>query len=258
MNKQKKPGGIEWTRVWGRDGYTWNPVTGCKHGCRWHMNGATAICYAEAIANHFTNAYPKGFEHIEFHPKRLSEPSKVKKPAGVFLDSMSDLMGIGVKSNWIHQVLDVCRENSHHVFFLLTKNAPRLLQFQFPNNVWVGVSSSPDILFGKDMDGNRKQRYMIKALDVLSKVDANVKWMSLEPLNGNYSEVLREYSGVLNWATVGAASNGRKYYPPLREHYYPTMSELDRQKIPVFFKGNMRSFGITKNDWTEEYPVRYM
>lgn len=29
MNEQKAPKGIEWTRVNGRRGYTWNPTAGC-------------------------------------------------------------------------------------------------------------------------------------------------------------------------------------------------------------------------------------
>ena len=45
MNKQDKGNGkrgIEWTD------YTWNPVGGCRHGCRWEMpDGAIALCCFE-------------------------------------------------------------------------------------------------------------------------------------------------------------------------------------------------------------------
>jgi DNA repair photolyase len=33
---------IEWTWLWGRQGYTWNPFTGCTHGCFY--------CYARTLA----------------------------------------------------------------------------------------------------------------------------------------------------------------------------------------------------------------
>lgn len=275
MNEQKPPGMIEWTRIKNPDGttrkgFTWSPVAGCLHGCRWHMRQEdnlmfedleeeapeTAICYAELIANsaRLQRSYPKGFEHIYWHPERLGQPKKMKEPAGIFLDAMSDAMGVGVKEEWIEQVLDVCRETPWHNYQLLTKNAPRLLKFDFPENIWIGVSSSPDILMGKEMDAHRKQRYMNRALEVLSQIDVPVRWISFEPLNQDYSEVLDRYPNVIQWAVVGAASNGRKYYPPRREDFEMTMGALNSQSIPVFYKGNMSSLQSAKNHWREEFP----
>lgn len=258
MNKQSK-NGIEWTD------YTWNPVKGCLHGCRWHMQQPDvmfgdghieeAICYAEVIANKFNRAYPKGFEHIYWHPEILDAPKKIKTGVKIFLDSMSDLMGVGVEEDWIKQVLEVCAETPRHTYQLLTKNAPRLLKFDFPQNVWVGVSSSPDILMGKKMDNNRKKRYMHRALEVLSQVDAPVRWISFEPLNEDYSWVLKEHQNVIQWAVIGAASNGRKYYPPRTDHYERTLAELEAQSVPVFFKGNMKSLREAAINWREDFPV---
>lgn len=261
MNEQKPPKGIEWARVWGRRGFTWNPVGGCLHGCRWHMQSnnmfddkVTAICYAEVIANKFRRAYPKGFEHIYWRPELLQEPLKLKEPAGIFLDSMSDLMGIGVKEEWVRQVLDVCKQTPQHIYFLLTKYVPNLLKFEFPSNVWVGVSSSPDIFMGTHMDSHRKHRYMEKALKTLSQVDVPVRWISFEPLNQDYSGWLQKYPDVIQWAVIGAASNGRKNYPPVLEDYLATEAELDRQSIPVFYKGNMNCLREAAMNWRQEFP----
>ena len=64
MNRQREPKGIEWTRVHGRDGYTWNPTGGCMHGCTWRMpDGSVTECYAKTIAERFTSSYSHGFEH---------------------------------------------------------------------------------------------------------------------------------------------------------------------------------------------------
>ena len=107
---------IEWA------GMTWNPVTGCKHGCEY--------CYARRIANRFGSAdcivvdklgasrisgyptlgeplymakknggsrvspYPFGF-HPTFHKYRLDEPKKVKTPQRIFVVSMGDLLALG-------------------------------------------------------------------------------------------------------------------------------------------------------------------
>lgn len=140
MNKQG-PNGIEWTQ------FSWNPVSGCHHACTWTMpDGRVAECYAKTVAERVAmTAYPEGFAHHYWHPERLEEPLKVKKPARIFLDSMSDLMGAWVPDEQIEDVLDICRRASWHQFQLLTKNAPRLLKFngRIPSNVWVGVSAPP-------------------------------------------------------------------------------------------------------------------
>ena len=68
--------GIQWTD------YTFNPVAGCFHRCRWTMpDGSVAICYAEEIAKKFTTGYPLGFEHHYWRPQNLTEPLKLKDPA---------------------------------------------------------------------------------------------------------------------------------------------------------------------------------
>ncbi len=110
MNKQQKSvtkRGIEWTD------FTWNVIGGCKHRCRWEMpDGSVAICYAEEVANALRSDkfYPQGFENHYYHPDRLTEPLKVKTPAKIFLDSMSDLMGHWVPDEQIEAVLDIARK----------------------------------------------------------------------------------------------------------------------------------------------------
>ena len=87
---------------------SWNPVTGCLHGCKY--------CYAARMACRFAgnvdtgseriheiehqiyrddgtvNPYPFGFDPT-FHRYRLDEPKHWKKPRNIFVCSMADLMG---------------------------------------------------------------------------------------------------------------------------------------------------------------------
>ncbi|MBL7836709.1 MAG: DUF5131 family protein [Bacteroidetes bacterium] len=246
MNKQaKSPSkrGIEWTD------YTWNPVGGCKHGCRWEMpDGTVAECYAETVAERVAqSAYPFGFEHHYWRPELLKEPLKLIEPARIFLDSMSDLMGHWVPDKQVNQVLDICREAHWHSFQLLTKNAPRLAEFEFPANVWVGVSAPPSIMFGKRLSLKQQARMLSRMLDMLRSVQAPIKWMSIEPLSFDIAPLLVE-SG-LQWAVIGAATNGKKAYQPKQEWVQNVLDVLDAQGTKVFFKGN-----LLWEPWREEFP----
>ncbi|NDJ62930.1 MAG: DUF5131 family protein, partial [Chloroflexi bacterium] len=211
MNKQKKKNGkrgIEWCD------FTWNPVSGCQHACRWEMpDGTIAECYAETIANRLAQkAYPQGFAHHYWHPKTLEAPVKLKQPARIFLDSMSDLMGHWVPDEQVEKVLDVCARAEWHTFQLLTKNAPRLKQFQFPPNVWVGVSAPPSFMFGRRLSFAQQTRMVQRLVNILQDVDVPVRWMSIEPLSFDIAPLLAHSN--LQWAVIGAATHGRKIYQP--------------------------------------------
>lgn len=141
---------------------TWNPVTGCLHGCEY--------CYARRIAERFrareiydpdcqcqrslikrgmlkgtgkplelnypweqknkdgsiTNAaYPFGFEPT-FHRYKLDEPQKWRKPRTIFVCSMADLFGEWVPDEWIAEVFRACDAAPQHRYLFLTKNPERL------------------------------------------------------------------------------------------------------------------------------------
>lgn len=246
MNKQAKSAtkrGIEWTE------YTWNPVGGCQHGCRWEMpDGTIAECYAETVAERVAqSSYPNGFEYHYWRPELLNEPLALAKPSRIFLDSMSDLMGHWVTDGQIEQVLDICRQAKQHQFQLLTKNAPRLLKFKFPDNVWVGVSAPPSIMFGRRLSVAQQSRMLKRMLDVLKQVDVPIRWMSIEPLSFDIAPLLE--NSKLQWAVIGAATNGAKAYQPKREWVQNVLDVLGKQGTKIFFKGN-----LVWHEWFEQLP----
>lgn len=131
MGKKTK---IEWSTM------TWNPITGCYHGCKY--------CYARRIAERFKakhisgdginvaylgspfmndgkkEPYPFGFTPT-FHAYRLDEPRLVKEGQNIFVCSMADLFGEWVPDEWIEKVFDACRKAPQHVYLFLTKNPSR-------------------------------------------------------------------------------------------------------------------------------------
>ena len=253
MNQQEKRKagklvgrGVQWCT------HTWNYVGGCYHACRWQMpDGEIAECYAKDVAEGIAQAfYPNGFEHHYFHPERLDEPLKLKEHARIFLDSMADLMGHWVPDDQILAVLDVCRRAHWHDFQLLTKNAPRLLKFReaFPLNLWVGASTPPDFMFGKRLERHQQIRMLDRTLAILAQIDVPVRWMSVEPLSWDVAPIFAA-NKPLQWAVIGAASNGPVKYQPDPRHVQNLLDVFAAQRVPVFFKGNLEW-----TPWLEYFP----
>lgn len=263
MNEQKPPMGIEWTRIKNADGsvrrgFTWNPIAGCLHDCEWNIAGERAECYAKTIAEKFTAAYPNGFASYYWHPKRLNDPLKEADGAGIFPDSMSDLFGRWVQLEHLLAVLEVMRKAYWHIFQTLTKNTVGYYRVDdLPLNMWLGISSPPDHMFKHEMSDRQKLAYLHRALKTLQDFAEKgyVTWMSFEPLSQDWAEVVAQYPGALKWAVIGAASNGRVYYPPEEQHVRNLLTVLDAENVPVFYKGNMKSLPFAKENWRENFPV---
>ncbi len=238
MNKQKKGTGIEWTMPYGRTGYTWNPVFGCKHDCTWTMPDGTHIeCYAATIANRFG----MDFKQYTFKEHILNDPLRLKKPSCIFVGSMADLFGHWVPGEDIKRVLDVMRKADWHIFQTLSKYPIRLAQFNpYPDNVWVGVSLPMGRLSRKSA-----ARALAVYLKHLSRVQARVRFMSIEPLWFNAAPVFRKWFETygelpLQWAIIGAASNGRRTYQPDRNWVDQLVAFLKSVGVPVFMKNNLK------------------
>lgn len=252
LNMQQKNGrrGIEWTDA------TWNPIKGCVHQCRWEMpNGEIAVCYAEDVAEGIAKAsYPNGFDAHYWNPTILDSPTTTKSPLKIFVGSMSDVFGAQVPSEQIQAVLDVANNCPEHTFQFLTKNVPRVNDFKLPPNVWIGASMPPDFMFGKRLSRNSQARMLERMLKLLTDTRASVRWMSFEPLSWNVSEIVAEYPVALDWAVIGAASSGRKKYPPEHSHFDALCDVLNFQEVPIFYKGNLSSLPSAKTKWREDFP----
>lgn len=238
MNKTS----IEWCD------YTWNPVSGCYHPCRdiycyntikqnsvlnrfgaRHKNQAGEIIVTSAWRSRETGKphiakkgeiYPFGYD-CTLYPERLNQPLKVKKPGRIFVVDVGDLFGSWVPKDWIDQVLEITKQCPQHTFQFLTKNPKRLLEFKFGQNCWVGTSINSN----KDA----------KKADILEKVSAPVKYLSIEPLLG---EVVFDLS-AFQWLIVGAQTGKN---PPLPDNNWvdAILRQAARLKIPVFMKDNLK------------------
>jgi len=176
---------IEWTEA------TWNPVTGCSKispGCK--------NCYAERMALRLRAMgqvnYVNGFD-LTLHPGSFPIPLRWKKPQTIFVNSMSDLFHKDVPSDFILKAFEVMVRADWHRFQVLTKRSQRLLELDselpWAPHIWMGVSvESEDYTF---------------RIDHLRRTNAQVKFLSLEPLLGPLSNL--NLQGI-QWAIVGGES----------------------------------------------------
>jgi len=205
---------IEWTES------TWNPVTGCTKispGCK--------HCYAERMAMRLKamgqSKYANGFQ-LTLHKSTLEQPLGWKKPCVIFVNSMSDLFHRDVPSAFIHQTFDVMCRASWHTFQVLTKRSRRLLELNpeidWPNNVWMGVSvENEDYAF---------------RIEHLRQTDAQIKFLSLEPLLGPLSNL--NLQGI-DWVIVGGES-GPGARPMAEEWVVEIRDQCLAAQVPFFFK----------------------
>lgn len=233
--------GISWAA------WSWNPVTGCLHGCDY--------CYARAIATRFTDTYPAGFTPLFHHDPdngytRLDAPTNTTIPAAhrddpayrrVFVCSMADLYGRWVPDEWIKQVHESMLASPQWQYILLTKFPARYAGLDLPPGAWVGTS----------VDEQKRVRIAEKAFREIGGV--TVKWLSLEPL----LEPL-EFTdlSMFDWVVIGAQTETRQpggtvpaLDPPSREYVMELTLQAKKAGCRVHWKPNIRKFM-----WFDEYP----
>jgi protein gp37 len=212
-------------------GWSWNPVTGCKHNC-WY-------CYARPIAHRL---YPEKFEPT-FRPERLGAPANTRVPRGaaddprlgrVFVCSMADLFGRWVEDESIEKVFAACRESPQWEYLFLTKFPQRYVGLQLPPTAWIGTT----------VDHQYRVKIAEEAFRKISGV--RVKWLSLEPL----LEPL-EFTdlSMFDWIVIGSQTATRQPDGPVPEFAPPLrwvariIAQADECGVPVYCKPNL--LGIT-------------
>jgi protein gp37 len=238
-DRMMAPSKIEWTDS------TWNPLTGCtkvSQGCK--------FCYAERMAARLQAMgnpnYLNGFS-LTLHENALRLPLSWKSPQYIFVNSMSDLFHEDVPFEFILRVFEVMREASWHTFQVLTKRSSRLAnlnsQIDWPQNVWMGVSVE-------------MQAYTSR-IDDLRQTNANIKFLSLEPLLGPINQLV--LNGI-DWVIVGGESG--PYARPMKSEWVIEIrDQCAKDNVPFFFKqwggkNKKKSGRLLEGQTWDSLPIR--
>ena len=206
---------IEWTDC------TWNPISGCRRHCKDKEGGK--YCYAERMSKRLEGrfGYPRGDPfRPTFHPGRLKEPYRLRKPLRIFTCSMGEMFGDWISQDWIEAILKGIDDNPRHTFQILTKNPKRLPEIDFPPNVWVGMSID--------------QQTAVTGLRFLLDSNAEVKFVSLEPL---LEKVDMDLSG-LGWVIIGGLTGARPFIPE-KKWVNQIILQARKVNVPIFLKDNL-------------------
>lgn len=218
------PTNIAWTDE------TWNPIHGCSR-----VSAGCDNCYAERLSyerygwtdNPWTAEHAA--ENVTLKPERLESggdghPSTYDEPTRIFVNSMSDVFHSQVPDEFIRELFAVMRNYPEHVFQILTKRPGRAgdMELQWPPNVWMGTSV--------------EDRRVLERLHLLRECDADVLFVSFEPLIGPVAESHDELdlSGY-DWAIVGGES-GPDHRDMAHEWVWPIRRACMLQDVAFFFK----------------------
>ena len=269
---------------------TWNPVTGCLHGCEY--------CYARRIAERFrpeyvsgmygtnesevssrTNyelkepmrrcryesdgvkllyektAYPFGFVPT-FHRYRLEEPQRWKKPRNIFVCSMADLFGEWVPDEWIDDVIKATQRALQHRYLFLTKNPERYGEWleRFEEGRISELDELENCWFGASASNNAELERANRS---------RAQWVSIEPIRERIETdedqfmEFNPYTGSERkrwaWVVIGAETgNSKNKVAPKREWIDDIATACADYGTPVFMKESLRE--LMGSDFRQEFP----
>lgn len=262
---------------------TWNPVTGCKHGCEY--------CYARGIAERFrgkgdlrefgtgfwldrdtfevlqgsgvyetrypltTGEKPEPFEpyngKITPYPFGFSptfhryrlEDYADKAGRNIFVCSMADLFGEWVPDEWIEAVFDACKKAPQHNYLFLTKNPERYIELESERK----LPWTDNFWFGSSVT-KLSDRYTWFT-------EKKFHWfLSVEPILEDLGPMDAD-TPKPEWVIVGAETGRRKdKVVPEQAWIENLLAECRKYGIPIFMKSSLLE--IWREPLIQEFPDR--
>lgn len=239
---------IEWTNR------TWNVVVGCTKvspGCKHcyaireaHRMEGNPNPKISSVYEGTTDAHGRNWTgKVKFVVERLHDPVSWKKPAMVFVNSMSDLFHEDLPFSVIAQIFETMRLAHWHTFQVLTKRPERMYAFW----QWVQVSRIglaeywplPNVWLGTSVEN---QEYADERIPELLNAPAVVHFLSCEPLLGPIDlDLCGKHYGrdalneMVNWVICGGESghNARPMHPDWARSL---RDQCQAANIPFLFK----------------------
>ena len=248
---------------------TWNPALGCTKvsvGCAhcyaikniWRMASNPNPKIADACAGlvkplpiYFTGDPAVLGRQDEMNlawtgkinrvPRRLEEPQHWKKPARVFVCSLSDWLHPDIPDEYVFQMIGAMLAAPWHRYLLLTKRPERIESIvrgyaesnrssfialpDYQSPLWFGVSAE-------------NQRAAEQRIPILMGAPVQHRWVSAEPLLGPLDLSDWLYPGGIEWVVAGCESgkDARVDNPLWYDRLIDRCNPPHEEKTPLFIK----------------------
>lgn len=256
---------IQWTDL------THNPLTVASggHYCEKVSQGCKN-CFAEKmnLSSYYKwanlqpyQARPDGYPEMALNAAMLQKWTRMRKANKIFVGSMTDIFGEWVKRADILRLIGAMSVSPKQTFQILTKRP--IIAFdtivewcsimacdKLPKNIWLGVSTED-------------QENFDKRLHWLARAQAQIKFLSLEPLLGPID--LSDCLSCIDWIIIGGES-GPNARPLKIEWVEDILRQCSAADIPAFVKqlgshwakevGAKHSKGGAPDEWPEDVRVR--
>lgn len=174
--------------------YTWNPIRGrCPHDC--------SYCYMRGFRVGELRLVPGELE------ADLGQGNKI------FVGSSTDMWAEAVPLDWIHQVLQICR-NFDNTYLFQTKNPYKFRHIDKwnlpPKTMWgVTIETNRDYIVSKAPPPSERAEYF-------AQVDYVPTMVSIEPImDFDLEEMLHLIAGIKpDFVSIGADSKGHNLPEP--------------------------------------------
>ena len=193
-----------------------------------------------------------------WHPERLTQPFRWRKPRRIFWQSMGDLFHHFTPTYQIHAVLGVVRATPQHTHIFCTKNPARYADIHSDFGPWPENCILLTTITGLGDEQGR--------IEQLLRAEAPVLGLSLEPLLGrpviledfhpilgppyigrNYLRVIHNpVTGIdersrIGWLIIGAyTGKGASRFVPAAAWVQSLIDQGRKAGVPIFLKDNLR------------------
>jgi protein gp37 len=265
---------------------TWNPITGCYHGCPY--------CYARKIANQFAGGVAHHEEkrsdglHDLFQPvmvlrggKRMAAPFpfafeptlyryrlddyiRKERPRNIFVCSTADLFGDWIPDEWIEEVFEACEAAPQHRYLFLTKNPKRLCNMATAHSIRKWNAKHPDKPAKETEEFQNITPLPVhdnwwfgSTLDNAQalRFQGGYTWhsfTSIEPIMEFMNMGLGSF-GDDEWTIIGAETGTRKgKIVPKREWVENILDAASITGVKVFMKESLRE--LMGDDFRQQFP----
>jgi len=231
---------------------TWNPVTGCLHGCKY--------CWARKLA--LTKLRNKERYAKGFIPRLNEGEFKVKFNEGemVFVSDMGDLFGNFIPREWIVRVINHIRRFPRTFFLFLTKNPQRYEEFIdiMPENAILGatIETNSDVLYIE----HRISKAPLPSVRIKAMIDLtwDKKFISIEPVLDFDLETFLGQLMRINpiMIYIGYDNYGNRLPEPPLSKVLALIERLSKSPILVITKTLRQAWSESLVAYVEESPCQ--